>query len=218
MRIKGVIFDFNGTLFWDTHLHNRAWDIFLDKHEIKLTDTEKNEKIHGKNNKEIMQNLFTEKLTLDHIKKYSIEKENIYQELCLREEMVLAPGATDFLSFLKKHQIPYTIATASDYYNVEFYFKHLQLDNYFEMSKVLYNDGSFKSKPHPGIFQKAMKILNIKPHETLIFEDSISGIKAAENSNARMIIAVNSNNGNYDTEKHQIIRNFSEVDRSFFVS
>jgi len=32
MKIKGVIFDFNGTLFWDTDLHNKAWDAFLERH------------------------------------------------------------------------------------------------------------------------------------------------------------------------------------------
>ena len=47
MAIKGVIFDFNGTLFFDTHLHNQAWDIFLKKHSFVLTDEEKNLKIHG---------------------------------------------------------------------------------------------------------------------------------------------------------------------------
>lgn len=25
--IKGVVFDFSGTLFWDTACHNRAWDL-----------------------------------------------------------------------------------------------------------------------------------------------------------------------------------------------
>lgn len=46
MKIKGVIFDFNGTLFWDTTLHNKAWDIFLERHSFELSDNEKNEKKH----------------------------------------------------------------------------------------------------------------------------------------------------------------------------
>ncbi len=43
MQIKGVIFDFNGTLFWDTPLHNNAWDIFLEQHELYLSDSQKNQ-------------------------------------------------------------------------------------------------------------------------------------------------------------------------------
>jgi len=54
MAFRGVIFDFNGTLLWDTELHNRAWDEFLKKHNLKLSDKEKNEKIHGRNNELIL--------------------------------------------------------------------------------------------------------------------------------------------------------------------
>jgi len=30
MKYSGVIFDFNGTLYWDTPLHDLAFDIFLE--------------------------------------------------------------------------------------------------------------------------------------------------------------------------------------------
>lgn len=30
MKYSGMIFDFNGTLFWDTPLHNKAWNMFLE--------------------------------------------------------------------------------------------------------------------------------------------------------------------------------------------
>lgn len=35
MKIKGIIFDFNGTLFCDTDLHNKAWDTFLERYNLK---------------------------------------------------------------------------------------------------------------------------------------------------------------------------------------
>jgi len=218
MRIKGVIFDFNGTLFWDTKLHNNAWDIFLEKKGICLNYQEKSEKIHGKNNKEIMTALFSAELTDESIKKLSVEKESIYQELCLKQKMELAPGVTDFFKFLNIEHIPYTIATASEIYNLEFYFNHFDLELFFDKSKVVYNDGTIKSKPDPHIFQKAMEILTLKENEVLIFEDSISGILAAENANVKKIIIVNSNNDDYSKWNHQIIRNFSEVDRKIFAS
>ncbi|MDQ7826205.1 MAG: hypothetical protein RDV48_25605 [Candidatus Eremiobacteraeota bacterium] len=50
MKNKAAIFDFNGTLLWDTAYHNKSHDIFLEKHNIHLTDEEKREKIHGKPN------------------------------------------------------------------------------------------------------------------------------------------------------------------------
>jgi beta-phosphoglucomutase-like phosphatase (HAD superfamily) len=50
----------------------------------------------------------------------------------------------------------------------------------------------------------------------LIFEDSTSGIKAAENSNAKKIIIVKSTNDDYGEWNHQIINSFTEVDKSIF--
>ncbi len=216
MKIKGVVFDFNGTLFYDTHLHNQAWDTFLEKHALRLGNEEKNQKIHGKNNAEILKNLFSDTLSSAEITKRSIEKEDIYQALCLQHEMKLAPGAEDFMDFLLAKKIPFTIATASDLYNLEFYFKYLDLGRYFQLSRIVYSNGTIKSKPHPEIFLKAMDILDSTPEETLIFEDSTSGIQAAENSNAGKIIIVKSTDEDYNEWDHEIIQSFSEVDRSLF--
>ena len=216
MKIKGVVFDFNGTLFYDTHLHNQAWDTFLEKHALRLGNKEKNQKIHGKNNAEILKNLFSDTLSTAEITKLSIEKEDIYQSLCLEHEMKLAPGAEDFMDFLLAKKIPFTIATASDLYNLEFYFKHLDLGRYFQLSRIVYSNGTIKSKPHPEIFLKAMDILDSTPEETLIFEDSTSGIQAAENSKAEKIIIVKSTDEDYNEWNHKVIQSFSEVDRSLF--
>ncbi len=215
-NIRGVVFDFNGTLFWDTEIHNKAWDIFLEKYSINLTDIEKNAKIHGKNNKEILTGLFSTELSDAEIDTFSIEKEKIYQELCLETDMQLAPGANDFLRFLTEKSIPFTIATASGIENVDFYYKHLYLDAFFDKSRIIYNDGTIKSKPHPQIFEKAMNVLGINSDETLIFEDSFSGITAAEKASVAKIIIVNSNDNSYDQWDYQRIKDFGEVAISLF--
>lgn len=216
MGIKGVVFDFNGTLFWDTIIHNKAWDIFLEKNNIELSNKEKNKKIHGKNNKDILNTLISNQLSKEEVNRLSLEKEKIYQELCLQTNMQLAPGVKEFLYFLKSINIPFTIATASELNNVDFYFKHLALNSFFERSKVIFNDGSIKSKPDPQIFQKAINIMGLRECETLIFEDSISGIIAAENSKAAKIIIVNSNDDDYSRWDYQQITNFMEVDKNLF--
>nr|WP_321414397.1 HAD family phosphatase [uncultured Allomuricauda sp.] len=216
MEIKGVIFDFNGTLFFDTHLHNQAWDIFLERHSFALTDEEKNYKIHGKNNAEIMSNLFSRDLSKNDIKTLSIEKEDIYQSLCLKEKMELAPGVLDFLEYLDKNQIPFTIATASDLYNLLFYFEYLELEKYFDLDRIVYSNGKIKSKPDPEIFLKAMDVLKINASEALIFEDSTSGILAAENSKAKKIIIVDSAENDYSRWNYDIITSFDEIDTAIF--
>jgi len=216
MKIKGVIFDFNGTLFWDTELHNKAWDVFLGRHDLNLSDKEKNEKIHGKNNKDILNTLFQKQLSKEDIKKFGGEKEKIYQELCLQMNMQLAPGAIDFFKFLKERKIPFVIATASEIDNINFYFDHLPLGSFFERSNVIFNDGKMRSKPDPQIFKRAMNVMGVAEKETLIFEDSISGIKSAENAKVAKIVIVNSNNDNYKNWNYQQINNFADVDKELF--
>lgn len=217
MLFSGVIFDFNGTLFWDTKLHNKAWDIFLTKHNLHLSDEDKFQKLHGKNNRDIFQAIFNGMLSDEKIRNYTLEKELLYQELCLQTNMPLAPGAPEFLDFLKNNNIPFTIATASGKENVDFYFEHLPLTNWFEYDKVVYNNGKIKGKPDPQIYQIAMSIIGKKPEEVIIFEDAVAGLQAAKNAQAGKIIVVDSNDDNYRYwSDYQIIKSFNEVDRMQF--
>ncbi|WP_108821780.1 HAD family phosphatase [Dysgonomonas sp. Marseille-P4361] len=217
MAFSGVIFDFNGTLFWDTKLHNRAWDIFLTNHGLFLSDDDKFKKMHGKNNKDLFLSLFQTDLSDDKIQEYTLEKELLYQKLCLETDMQLAPGLIDFLDFLKGQKIPFTIATASGKENLDFYFEHLPLSNWFEYDKVVYNNGKIEGKPAPQIYQIALSVINKKHEEVIIFEDAIAGLQSAKNANAGKIIIVDSNDDDYsDWSEYQKIKNFDQVDRLLF--
>ncbi|EGK00743.1 HAD family hydrolase [Dysgonomonas gadei] len=217
MSFSGVIFDFNGTLFWDTKLHNKAWDIFLTKHDLYLSDDDKFSKMHGKNNRDIFISIFGGQLSDQQIIDYTMEKELLYQELCLNTDMQLAPGVTGFLDFLKDENIPFTIATASGKENLDFYFEHLPLSSWFEYDKVVYNNGKIKGKPDPQIYQTALSVINKKPGEVIIFEDAVAGLQAARNAGAGKIIVVDSNDDDYtDWADCQIIKSFDEVDRTQF--
>ena len=84
------------------------------------------------------------------------------------------------------------------------------------MDQIVYSNGKIKSKPHPEIFLKAMDVLKIDASETLIFEDSTSGILAAENSKAKKIIIVDSANNDYSKWNYDVITSFDEIDTSIF--
>ncbi|HEX9058701.1 MAG TPA: HAD family phosphatase [Clostridia bacterium] len=219
MKKKGIIFDFNGTLLWDTELHNIAWDSFLKEHGLLLSDEEKHRRIHGRLNSEILRDLFGSMLTDKEIEHHSLEKEYGYQRLCTElNDFSLAEGVIELFEKLKEQDIPFVIATASGIENVEFYFRELELNKWFEKEHVIYNDGSMRGKPFPDLFLKALDILGIEGKDTVIFEDSVSGIKAAEASKAGKIIIVNSNDGDYKgwAGKYPIIRHFNELDWNWF--
>jgi HAD superfamily hydrolase (TIGR01509 family) len=217
MSFSGIIFDFNGTLFWDTPLHNQAWDTFIRENNLKkLTDEEKNQKMHGKTNQEILPMLLGRELTPGELQMLTHRKETIYQELCLQQKMELAPGAIPFFDFLKERGIAFTIATSSGIGNLRFYFEHFRLSRWFEFDQVVYSDGTLKSKPDPQIFEAAIAKIHKNPNEVVIFEDSFAGILAAQSANPGKIIIVDSVHENYSRWNYQIINHFGEVDRNIF--
>jgi len=214
MKYKGVIFDFNGTILWDTSLHNTAWDIYLEKHQIQLTDREKNEKIHGKTNKDIFAGIFNREVEGEELQAYILEKEYLYRDLVIQQDLQLADGVTDLFDTLKTHQIPFTIATSSGIENFNFYFERYELDRWFKRELAVYDNGSMKSKPHPDFFLRALKNLNLKPAETIVFEDSFAGIIAAENAGSGKIIIINSMKNDYSSFPHECLNSFNGINWS----
>ncbi len=211
MKYKGAIFDFNGTLFWDTALHNQAWNLFLEQHGFNLSDAEMNMKIHGKTNQDILRGLFQRELDEDEVTRMILEKEGAYQQICRTARLQLAPGVTDMLDHLQQRQVPFTIATASGKENIDFYFDYLPLSKWFDPDKIIYNNGTFRGKPHPDIFLLAAERLGLNASETVIFEDSYHGITAAERAGAGKIVIVNSNGEEYSKYPYLIIRDFYQA-------
>ena len=215
MTYKAAIFDFNGTLFWDTVFHDRAFDIVLDKYGVRLTDDEKRVKIHGKTNSIILRGIFGNELTEVEVEIMGQEKEAVYRKLC-KNDLKFAPSAEDLFDYLFNNQIPMTIATSSGIENINFYFENMNLKRWFSFEKVAYDNGTFRGKPHPDVFLTAAAKLGLHPNETMIFEDSVAGILSAEAAGAGKIVIVNSYGENYNRFSHQVITNFNEVDRKLF--
>lgn len=189
--MQSIIFDFNGTLFSDTPIHERAWRQYLQTILHRNLTAEDFQKIHGRSNHLIMENLLEKKLTKAEGHRYSEEKEAVYREILLQEKQLeLITGATEFFESLKVNQIPMNIATASPKSNVDFYFKQFDLQRWFDREKVVYNDGSLASKPAPDYYLQAALNVNANPKQMIVFEDSPIGLQGAANAQAKHIIAV----------------------------
>lgn len=206
---KAVIFDFNGTLFDDTDFHNQAWTEFFRNHGIHLTRDNINNKIHGFTNREILERFLKRSLTYEEHSEFYEEKENIYRQIChLKKELcVLTKGSAEFLDYLNITKIPRTIATASYLTNVKMYFEMFSLSRWFDLSKVVYDSGEFRGKPNPDMYLAASENLGVHPGECMIIEDSKSGVEAAKNAGAGIIIAVSFNND------HEKFRDYGYIDQ-----
>lgn len=191
--IRGWIFDFNGTLLFDSPAHADAWKNFLLSKGICVTDEEMRRDVQGRPNPFILRHFFGE-LSEEEIRRYSAEKEEAYREACLSSGkdgwFRLADGAEEMFDRLKAEKIPFTIATSSQWDNVSFYFEHLGLGRWFTPESIVFDNGKMPGKPAPDIYWKAMKLLNLCPEECVVFEDSLSGIAAARAAGAGLIVGV----------------------------
>jgi beta-phosphoglucomutase-like phosphatase (HAD superfamily) len=136
------------------------------------------------------------------------------------ENTHLADGAVEFLNYIKENNIPRTIATMSEKDNVDFYIEEFKLEQWFDLDKIVYADGTVAGKPAPDIYLKAAQKLNLNPKDCIVVEDAISGIEAARAANIGKIIAIASMES-VELYKNipavsQIIKNFNEIDRTIF--
>ncbi len=220
---KGIIFDFNGTLFWDSEKHQEAWREFSKRlRDHAFTDEEMRDFMFGRTNEDIIAYLIGKKPEPEMVEKFAKEKEAVYRDMCAEdaENTVLAPGAVDFLNYLVKNNIPHTIATMSEKDNVDFYIKEFELAKWFDIEKIVYADGTIPGKPAPDIYIKAAEKLNLSPQDCIVIEDAVSGIESAKNAGIGKIIAIASMES-VDLYKNipavsQIIKNFDEIDRNIF--
>lgn len=219
MTIKGIIFDFNGTLFQDSKLHEDAWREYSAKlRGTPFSDEEMHKYMFGRSNEEIITYAIGRKPTHEECLKWANEKEALYREMVLAnpENIHLVDGAEEFFDFVCKNNIPHTIATGSEKTNVDFFVKTFNLEKWFDVDKIVYDDYKIAGKPDPAIYLKALEILNLNPAETLVFEDSYSGITAANNAKIGRIVAINDNPENFvhKDKVYKVVRNFKEINES----
>ena len=191
--IKGFIFDFNGTLFWDSKLHYDAWIDYSTKlRGYPFSDEEMQKYMFGRTNSDIIEYAVGKKLPESEIIELAKEKESYYRNMCkkLPEQFHLAEGVEEFLDFLKSKNIPMTIATMSEKDNVDFYKKEFNLAKWFDLDKIVYSDGTIPGKPNPDIFLIAADKIGVNPKECVVFEDALSGIEAAKRAGIGTIVAV----------------------------
>ena len=84
-QFQGVIFDFNGTLFWDTDKHTAAWKLLSEQlRGTPFTDRELRENVHGRTNPIILEYLLNGPVDPETFEKLSLQKEEFYRALCLK--------------------------------------------------------------------------------------------------------------------------------------
>ena len=122
--MKGIIFDFNGTLFLDSPYHEMAWKRYAKKElDMDLSSEEYYKYFHGSTNPLIYEQLYKKPIPPELVGVFGEEKEMLYREECIKNKDTLsfAKGAYELLDFLISNNIPHAIATSSEINNVNFF-------------------------------------------------------------------------------------------------
>ncbi len=195
METKGVIFDFNGTLFFDNDKHLLAWETISKMIRGKgISQDELHNHFNGVPNQQIIQYLFDQKASQEDIDKYSKLKEQYYRQYCKEDtkSFHLVAGAESYFEMLVKQNIPFTIASASIKENIDFFIKSFHLDKWINPQDIVYDNGKYENKV--AMFQDAAKKLGLDMKDITVFEDSLSGIKNAHLAGSCQIVVIDSAN------------------------
>lgn len=176
------IFDMDGVLIDSNPTHKVALQQFCREHGFELTEQQLREKIYGRTNRDWLLNLFGH-LPEETIKKYAWEKEALFRELYT--DIAPLNGLLNFLKKMDLAAIPRAIATSAPRENVDFTLKHTGIGPYFQT--ILDDSFVTKGKPDPEIYLKSCAALGLKPENCVVFEDSLSGVKAGKAAGCKVV-------------------------------
>lgn len=190
---KGVIFDFNGTLFFDSDKHVKAWNrLSQEIRGIGITVQEMQAHFYGVPNNRAIEYLLQKECDETELSKYSELKEAYYRDMCREDtkRFHLVDGATTFFDQLTALGVPFTIASASIKPNIDFFVESFGLDQWFSAERIIYDDGSFANKVE--MFRCAASAIGVPVEDCIIFEDSESGIRDALKAGCTHVVVVDS--------------------------
>ena len=175
MRIKGAVFDFDGTLFDSMPVWESLGERYLLSLGIRPAADVK-DRVRE-------MSLFQAACYLREEYALDLSPEEIRDGInrLIRDfyfyEVLPKRGAHAFLERLTKEGIRLCIATASDRAQIEAALKRCSMERFFERIFTCTEVGHGKDEPH--IFREAAAYFDAKPEETLGFEDALHAARTA---------------------------------------
>jgi beta-phosphoglucomutase len=100
-------------------------------------------------------------------------------------DVKMIEGLCDFLQQLSDLEIKLGVASSGSESRVNYVLDSFHLRHYF--AAIVTGNQVRNGKPDPTIFRVACDRLRVPPSETLVFEDSVSGVRAAKTAGMRCV-------------------------------
>jgi beta-phosphoglucomutase len=201
------LFDMDGVIIDSNPFHKIALKRFCKKYGYDLTEEQLREKIYGRTNTDWITNVFG-KLETAQLRSYGDEKEALFRELYDRD-IKPVDGLIDFLKRMDEQGIPRAIATSAPRANVDFTLAKTGVGKYFQT--ILDESFVSKGKPDPEIYLKTAKALNFDPRNCVVFEDSLSGVKAGKAAGCKVVGITTTHTREELSETDLVTNNFVDL-------
>lgn len=185
MNIKGVVFDMDGLMFDTEILTFKIWKEILDECNYDHTLEFYKETI-GKRSVEVVEmykNRFGVDFDYQAVKVKAMEKFWQYTE---EKGVPMKKGLVELLEHLKKNKIKIALATSTTTKSATEILTRANVIDYFDV--LVCGDMVKEGKPHPEVFETAVKKLDLTPQECLGLEDSFNGIVSSSQARLKTIM------------------------------
>jgi beta-phosphoglucomutase len=180
-----AIFDMDGTLIDNTPFHFKAWQQLFKKRNLpELSRETYLTGISGVPIINTIKKFFGEDLDEAEQKALVKEKQQLYQD-AFKPYLRPINGLENFLTELKDAGVKIALATSSNMDDVDFIFGTIPIRQYFDA--IIIGSMVSQPKPSPQIFLKAAEQLGARPEMCVVFEDSLSGLKAGNNAGMKVV-------------------------------
>ncbi len=208
---KAFIFDLDGVIVDTAKYHFLAWQKLSQELGIEFTP-EHNELLKGVSrvrSLDIILELGDINASQENKDKWLIQKNEDYLSyLVAVDESEILPGVLTILHYLKDNNQLIALGSASK--NARPILEKTGILALFDVI-VDGNDVS-NAKPDPEVFLQAAKKLNVSNENSIVFEDSVAGIQAANIAN---MISIGIGEATTLHEAKYIFKDFTFIDISF---
>ena len=181
---RAVIFDIDGTIVDNMHLHAEAFAVFAGRHGLPALTNEDRARLDGRRNSEIFPILFKRDVPREEWLAYEHEKEGLYRDLS-KGRLSPMRGLLELIDRLRGDRIPMALATSAPKANVVHTLAELDLASAFPV--IVRGDEVARGKPAPDVFIEAARRLGVDAADCLVFEDAPMGIAAAQAAGMRVV-------------------------------
>jgi HAD superfamily hydrolase (TIGR01509 family) len=194
MRIRGAIFDVDGTLLdsmfiWDTIGETYLRSIGYEPRE-KLNEVFKNMSLFQA--ARYYRTEYGVTLSIDEI----MNGVNAMLERYYRFEVSLKPGVAELLAQLQASGVKLCIATATDRYLVEAALERCGVLSCFGAIFTCNEVGH--GKDEPDIFEGALRFLGTEKAETVVFDDALYAVRTAKEAGFPVAVIYDSHEKNQE--------------------